>query len=182
MVILVLGPNGSGKSAYAEKLARDPRRGENHPFAVYYIAAMIPYGAEGLARVEKHRKQRENMGFITVEKPFCVAEIPLPPEAAVLLEDVSNLLGNALFSRNRNESEDSVYQDITDLCAKCRTAVLVSIGGLTPAPEYDGETRGYIEALNRLNRRLYGFADTVVIMRDGKPEIQKEKGTIHALD
>lgn len=168
MTALVLGPNGSGKSAYAEKLAARLSSG-----APYYIATMIPYGEEGLARVEKHRRQRESMGFITVERPSNVSEIPLPPGAAVLLEDVSNLLSNALFDGNHAGSEDDVFADITALCAKCRAAVLVSIDGLTAKSEYDGETRGFLDALNRLNQRLCGFADTVFVMRGGAPVFVK---------
>ena len=175
MMVLVLGPNGSGKSLYAEKIATRFSSGE-----LFYIATMIPYGDEGLTRVEKHRKQREGAGFITVEKPFCVSEIPLPPDAVVLLEDVSNLLGNALFGGDRSGSEESVFTDITAMCAKCRTAVLVSIDGLTATQEYDDETRGYIELMNRLNNWLYELAETVIIMRDGKPDVVK--GEVNALD
>ena len=136
------------------------------PCPLFYIATMIPYREEGQARVAKHRKQRESMGFTTVEKPFCVAEIPFPPDAVVLLEDVSNLLSNALFDGGRNGNEESVLMDIKAMCAKCRAAVLVSINGLTAEPKHNDETRGYIDALNRLNKRLSDFADTVISKRD----------------
>ncbi|MCL1796172.1 MAG: bifunctional adenosylcobinamide kinase/adenosylcobinamide-phosphate guanylyltransferase [Clostridia bacterium] len=174
MTVLVLGPNGSGKSAFAEKTAVRLSSG-----APTYIATMIPYGEEGKARVEKHRKQREFMGFCTVEKSFGVSDIPIPADTVVLLEDVSNLLGNALFADKGLGNEDSVFTDITALCGKCRAAVLVSIDGLTPAQAYDDQTRGYVDALNRLNRRLSRFADAVIMMRDGRPVFAK--GDAHAL-
>ena len=162
VIALVLGPNDSGKSLFAEKLAARLSYG-----ALYYIATMTPFGDEGLARVEKHRKQRESLGFITVEKPFRVSEVFLPADAAILLEDVSNLLGNALFDGEREAGEDGVFADIAAMCANCRAAVLVSIDGLDVSKDYDAETCGYISALNRLNRRLSGFADTVVVMSGG---------------
>ena len=168
MTALILGPNGSGKSAYAEKLVTRLNTSD-----VYYIATMIPYGEEGQARVEKHRKQRESMGFITVEKPFHVSDNPMAPDAAVLLEDVSNLLSNALFDGNHDGDENSVFNDITTLCGLCRVAVLVSIDNLNVLPEYDGETRAYIDSLNRLNGRLSDFADMVVWMRAGEPIVVK---------
>ncbi len=174
MKVLILGPNGSGKSAYAEKLA--VRLSKTR----YYIATMIPYGDEGRARVEKHQKQRADMGFITVEKPFCVSAVPLPQDTVVLLEDVSNLLSNAVFDGDRQGSEDSVSSDITAMCAKCRHTVLVSIEGLAAESEYDSETRGYIDALNRLNQRLADFADAVIEMHDGEPTFVK--GDACALD
>jgi adenosylcobinamide kinase/adenosylcobinamide-phosphate guanylyltransferase len=174
MTALILGSNGSGKSAYAEKwMARFPAR------ARYYIATMVPYGAEGKARVEKHRAQRGAEAFITVEKPFLVSEIALPPGASVLLEDVSNLLSNAMFDRAKDGNADSVYADITALCGKCGRAVLVSIDGITALPEYNDETREYIDALNKVNQRLHAFADAVITMRGGTPHLVK--GDIHAL-
>jgi adenosylcobinamide kinase/adenosylcobinamide-phosphate guanylyltransferase len=164
MIILILGPNLSGKSAYAEKLAARLSEG-----ALYYIATMIPYGDEGRERVEKHRKQRAAMGFVTAERPSKVSGVHMPPGAVALLEDVSNLLGNAMFAGERDENEDGVFADIAAMCAKCRASVLVSISGSVAAAEHDDETRGYIDALNRLNDRLADFADTVVTMRGGMP-------------
>jgi adenosylcobinamide kinase/adenosylcobinamide-phosphate guanylyltransferase len=155
MTVLVLGPNGSGKSACAEKIAAGMSGG-----ALYYVATMIPFGEEGQTRVAKHRKQREGLGFLTVEQPSRVSEISLPQGATVLLEDVSNLLGNALFEHGGDE--DAVFGDIAALCAKCRNAVLVSIDGLTQSPGYDGGTNEYIAALNRLNSRLAKIADEVI--------------------
>ena len=168
MIMLVLGPNGSGKSACAEKLAARLSSG-----VMYYVATMIPYGEEGQNRVEKHRKQRESMGFITVEKPFCVSEISFTQDSVTLLEDVSNLLSNALFAGNCDGDVNSVFNDVTAMCGACRDAVLVSIDGLTALLEYDGETREYIKSLNRLNDRLIDFADTVVTMRGGLPVLIK---------
>ena len=170
MTVLVSGANGSGKSAYAEVLAARLSSG-----VLYYIATMQPYGEEGRERVEKHRKQREKFGFITLEKPFFVSDFPYQPAASVLLEDVSNLLGNSLFDGKENicrnvnaDITDSVFADIKALCKKCKNAVLVSIGGLRGS-EFDGETRVFTDALNRLNRRISDFADAVVTMNNGVP-------------
>lgn len=175
MIILVLGPNGSGKSMYAEKIAA----GFSTP-SLYYIATMIPFGDEGKARVDKHKKQRMVYDFVTVERPFGVSEIPIPSDSVVLLEDVSNMLGNVLFSGEQDGNEDSVFDDIRALCAKCRACVFVSIDGLTVQLEYNEETRGYIDALSRLNRRLSDFADVVIQMQNGNPVFVK--GEFHAMD
>ncbi len=164
MLILVTGENGSGKSVYAEKLAC--RAGG----ARCYIATMIPHGAEGAARVKKHLRQREGMGFLTLELPYVVGEAAIPPDAAVLLEDVSNLLGNRMFERGGTASE--VIADIIALQKRCRILVAVTISGLD-ASAYDEETRAYIEALNVLNAALFSLADTVVEMRNGVPQLKK---------
>ena len=185
MTALILGPNGSGKSAYAEKLAvrlssARARDGSHFPCsgtqagALYYIATMLPYGNEGRLRIEKHRRQREPMGFITVEKPFNVSEIQLPPDAIALLEDVSNLLSNAMFDIRHIESRESVFTDIAVLCAKCRDLVIVSIDGLAAQQDYSGETNDYIRSLDSLNRKLFDMADMVAQMRGGEAVVVKE--------
>ena len=164
MTVLILGPNGSGKSAYAEELV--VRLSTD---AIYYIATMIPSGEENQTRIEKHRDRRKDMGFVTIEKQTDVSEIAVPPSAAVLLEDVSNLLANAMFNGKRDGNTESVFGDITALCEKCRAAVLVTIEGLAEQPEYNDETCVYIGALNRLNEKLADFADIVFAMRGGTP-------------
>lgn len=164
MMILVIGENGSGKSAYAEKLVC--RAGG----ARYYIATMKPHGAEGAARVEKHIRQREGMGFTTLELPYTVGNADVPPGAAVLLEDVSNLLSNRVFERNGTAAE--ALSDIEALHKRSGTFVAVTIGGLD-ASAYEGETRGYIEALHALNAALFALADAVIEMRDGAPRLLK---------
>ena len=164
MLTLIIGENGSGKSAYAENLVC--RAGGVR----CYIATMIPHGAEGAARVKKHLRQREGMGFMTLELPYVIGNADIPPDAAVLLEDVSNLLGNRMFGRGGTAAE--VLTDIATLHKRCGILVAVTIGGLD-ASVYEGETRVYIEALNALNAALYDLADTVVEMQNGVPRLQK---------
>ena len=88
----------------------------------------------------------------------------------MLLEDVSNLLANAMFERGGDEA--SVYADIEALCSRCRLLVAVTITGLC-ADGYDGETAAYIRALNGLNQRLYDRAAAAVAMKDGAPFAEK---------
>ena len=168
MTVLVLGPNGSGKSAYAETLVERLSVG-----ILYYVATMIPSGEENQTRIEKHRDRRKGMGFVTIEKPTDVSEIAMPPGSAALLEDVSNLLANAMFTGKRNGDAQSVFGDITALSEKCRAVVLVTIEGLAEQPEYDEETCAYIDALNRLNEKLADYADVVFAMRGGTPVTMK---------
>ena len=173
MTVLILGPNGSGKSCFAEQAAARLATG-----GLVYIATMVPYGEEGAARVARHRDQRAALGFTTIERAAEIAEVPLPPDCVVLLEDVSNLLANTLFSHGG--MAESVYADIQALSGQAYAALWVSIDGLMPQPEFDAGTNAYIEALNKLNARLADRADLVVMMRDGQPAYAK--GDAHALD
>ena len=67
MTRLIIGEPDSGKSAAAEEMAMrcdTPR--------VYYLATMLVLDEDGRRRREKHRKQREGRGFLTLEIPYRV--------------------------------------------------------------------------------------------------------------
>lgn len=170
MIVLILGANGSGKSAYAEKLACKLSK------LRYYIATMKPYGKEGAARIEKHMHQRQGMGFLTLELPYTVGDARLSFDAVVLLEDVSNLLGNVMFELCGGAKE--VFSDIALLSKKAAHTVIVSIGDFNDG-DYDEGTKGYIRAMRQLNESLSTFSDVVVKMHDGEPICMK--GDVHAL-
>lgn len=156
MLTLVIGPNNSGKSAYAESIIANLKSTKR-----YYIATMIPYGEEGLARVKKHLKMRENLGMETLEDPYLDKADTIEPGADVLLEDVSNLVANRLFEKGA-ETCETIVQEIRTLCDKTANLVIVSIGGIM-AEGYDEETVCYINMLNQINEELSQLADKVII-------------------
>lgn len=163
-LILISGANDSGKSRYAERIvARTAGKR-------YYIATMRPCSEENLQRIEKHRKQRRGLQFTTLECPHQVGTAAVEKDGVVLLEDVSNLLANAMFECGGDEM--SVCADIEALLARCRLLIAVTITGLR-ADGYDGETAAYIRALNGLNQRLYDRAAAAVTMKDGAPFAEK---------
>ena len=111
-LIMISGANGSGKSRYAERIVARTT-GER-----YYIATMRPCSEENLQRIEKHREQRKDLQFTTLECPYQVGAAAVERDGVVLLEDVSNLLANAMFERGGDEA--SVYADIEALCSARR--------------------------------------------------------------
>ena len=170
MLILVTGQTGSGKSVFAETLAVRLRETR------YYIATMLPHGAEGASRVQKHQAQRAGLGFITLELPYAVGEAAIPAGAAVLLEDVSNLLANAMFDKNASAAE--VFQDMVKLCRRVGCVIAVTVSEFEDG-DYSEETLRYIRALKCLNRKLSGLADTVIEMHEVTPVFIK--GVRHEL-
>ena len=164
MLIMISGANGSGKSRYAERIVARTM-GKR-----YYIATMRPCSEEDLQRIEKHREQRKGLHFTTLECQTRVGAAAVETGSVVLLEDVSNLLANAMFECGGDEV--SVYADIEALLARCRLLIAVTITGLN-ADGYDGETAAYIRALNGLNQRLYDRAAAVVTMKNGAPFAEK---------
>ena len=150
---LVFGPNGSGKSLYAETLAAQTAA------PLVYIATMIPQTEDNFSRIEKHRRQREGKGFLTVEEPWDIDLLSISKEAVVLLEDASNLLANGIFQHRQNASV--CFQKIQTLAKNCQKLIIVSITGLTPG-EYDDETNNYILQLDKLNQMLKSIASECI--------------------
>lgn len=163
-LILISGESGSGKSRYAEEIAAHTK-GQR-----FYIATMLSQTEENQVRIEKHIRQREGLGFQTLELPYRVGDAPITGDACVLLEDVSNLLANVIFEKGMDGGE--VLGDIRRLLERSRVLIAVTIAGLSPEG-YEGETARYIEGLNRLNEQLWERAEVCVTMKDGHPSVTK---------
>lgn len=165
MIILISGKNGSGKSLYAEKAACMLSTGE-----MYYVATMIPYGDEGIARINWHRAQRSGKGFKTIESPYGdISGIT----GTVLLEDVSNLLANIMFERRLPCPEDETILQISRLCHTADHIIIVSISDFGELSGSDDDTRTYIRLLNDVNLRLMHMADVAIEMDSGVPIVKK---------
>lgn len=170
ILVLISGSNNSGKSIYAEQLIAKTV-GER-----YYIATMRSCTEDNHRRIEKHRVQRQGLGFDTLEYPYQIGDVSVSSDGVVLLEDVSNLLANAMFEKGG--SSDSVFRDICALADRCRILVAVTIAGLKD-DGYDEETAAYINGLNEINRKLFEKASIAISMQDGTPVYQK--GDAHDL-
>ena len=104
MLTVVTGGSGSGKSELAENIA------VKFTGKKYYIAAMQPFGEEALKRIERHRKMRAEKGFETIEKYTDIDELTFTRKDLVLLECVSNLCANEMFSgrMDKNIAADKI--------------------------------------------------------------------------
>ncbi len=159
-LILIAGANGSGKSRFAEELI-GRTAGKR-----WYIATMVPQTADNYSRIEKHRRQREHLGFFTLEISAAVGDAAVSQRDVVLLEDVSNLLANVMFEHGGDAA--AVCRDIFRLASRCRLLAAVTIDGLRPEA-YEAETARYAAALSEVNERLFEQASAVVKMSGGIP-------------
>ena len=175
MVTLIIGTPDSGKSALAEDIALASECKNR-----IYLATMKVCDDEGRQRVIKHRSSRDGKGFVTLEIPYGVAgavdEIRDPSDSVVLLECISNLVGNEMHDDPeatllcQSETKDIeafvslVMSDIRTLAAGVKDLVIVTNEYETDK-SYDDETKLYIELCNRVNRELSGISDEVKDIR-----------------
>ena len=172
MVTLILGGSGSGKSAYAEdyllRMAADKKK--------YYIATMQVWDAEMQAKVDRHHRLRQGKGFTTMEQPTALeqAVTQMEPGGAALLECMSNLPANEMFSGEQPTDRQTVIEKILwgveVLKKQADPLVIVTNNVFEDGIVYDSATMEYIEALGRINERLAAEADEVVEVTAGIPQ------------
>lgn len=170
MISLVFGGSGSGKSEFAEGLLSAVEQ-------KFYIATMKRCDGETENRIIRHRRLREGKGFTTVECPCNIEEALKDRQnlssSSALLECLSNLLANEMFSENNAGSLEHVGNrilcGIKKLCADCRDFIIVSNNVFDDGVEYDDMTKLYIQTLSKLNCELATIADKVYEVVCGIP-------------
>lgn len=178
MMSLIIGGSGSGKSAYAEQLIMALADVEH----TYYIATMQVFDEESRQKIERHRSMRAGKGFLTVEQPIGISNARThmePGKSAVLLECMSNLVANEMFSGNVPEMPEQVaakvVREIRELSTELTHLVIVTNNIFEDGITYDAATEGYLRALGLVNRCLAQTADQVVEIIVGIPVILKEE-------
>ena len=175
---LIIGGSGSGKSAYAEdymvSISEDRKK--------YYIATMQIYDEEGKRKVERHRMLRGGKGFSTIEQPVDIGKAAEKMEAedrTALLECVSNLTANEMFSGEVPGTEEAITEKIVGgiavLNRELTHLVIVSNNVFEDGNVYDKTTMAYIRAMGRINQKLAEMADEVVEVVVGIPIVVKTK-------
>ena len=178
MMTLIIGGSGSGKSAYAEdymvSISEDRKK--------YYIATMQIYDEEGKRKVERHRMLRGGKGFSTIEQPVDIGKAAEKMEAedrTALLECVSNLTANEMFSGEVPGTEEAITEKIVGgiavLNRELTHLVIVSNDVFEDGNVYDKTTMAYIRAMGRINQKLAEMADEVVEVVVGIPIVIKDK-------
>ena len=186
MIYLVTGTPDSGKSAAAEELAvrtEDPHK--------IYLATMKVLDETGRKRVAKHRKQREGKGFVTIEREYGILRvlemIEMPSETTVLLECVSNLVGNEMHDNpdrrsplrsaaSPEEFAEEIAEEIRELAGSVHNMVIVTNEFEGGRETYDAETGLYVELLHLVNVRISAFADLKCDLLTGRKILNAGKG------
>ena len=154
MIVLVTGGSGCGKSTWAEKLIAslpDEKR--------IYIATMQVYDEESVRRVARHRAQRADKGFRTIECEKDLASADIEEGSIVLLEDLVNLMANEMFDGGDVER---IVPALKALASRCRHLVMVTNDVFSDGVTYAESTQEDLRVLAEINRQAAALADCVV--------------------
>ena len=154
MIVLVTGGSGCGKSTWAEKLA-DCLPRENR----IYLATMQVMDEESRERVKRHREQRADKGFVTLEREKDLGRVRLPEGSIVLLEDLVNWTANEMFGGG---DPDRMIPDLRGLGERCRHLILVTNDLFSDGVNYAPSVQDYLRRLAEINREAAKMADCVV--------------------
>lgn len=154
MIVLVTGGSGCGKSTWAEKLVSSLPNEKR-----IYVATMQVYDDESVRRVERHRAQRADKGFVTVECEKDLLSADIEAGSIVLLEDLVNLMANEMFDCG---DVSRIVPALKSLAKRCRHLVMVTNDVFSDGVEYGESTQEYLRQLAAINSAAAELADCVV--------------------
>lgn len=169
MKVFISGGCKNGKSYHAQTLARQMRPCGR---PLYYLATMIPVDEEDLRRIEKHRQDREDWGFETIEisRNILTATSGCQWNGSFLLDSITALLVNEMFE-NDGSVVPNAARKVTDelilLAGKTKHIVFVSDDIHSDLGLYDAVTEEYRKGLALIGRKLVGICDCVLEMTAG---------------
>ena len=176
MTVFISGGAKCGKSSLAQDLTVALSGGGKH----YYVATLIPTGAEDRERIRLHLLDRAGMGFETVEVSRNVMETleTADRSGAFLVDSVTSLMQNALFPAEKNYEMDLVgakrcADELVEFAGTVRHAVFVSDFIYSDAERYSDSTEHYRKCLADADRRLATVCDTVLEVTAGQIIVHK---------
>ena len=173
MTVFISGGAKCGKSSLAQDLSVALSKGGKR----YYVATMIPSGAEDHDRIRLHIADRDGLGFETVECFKNIMSI-VDTDGTYLVDSVTSLIQNSLFPVEKNYEMDldaakHCTDRLVEFAGRVRHAVFVSDYIYSDAQRYSESTEAYRKALADADRRLAAICDTVVEVSAGQHFVHK---------
>lgn len=183
MNIFISGGCKNGKSTYAEQIASWLSEAAK---PLYYIATMLPADDEDKKRIERHRYNRRNLGFTTIEHARDLREITTSHDrgGTYLLDSATALLANEMFGHDGTynpEAGKKVASDIAAVMGELNNLVVVSDYIYSDARFYDDMSENYRSALALVDRTCAKSADVVLEVCYGCLFIYKGEGLLKPL-
>ena len=118
---------------------------------------------------------RAEKRFETLECYTDLASAQVPAGSTVLLECVSNLCANELYSPDGSGelAAEAIRRGVEHLRSQCGELIVVSNEVFSGGSAYEGDTLRYLQVLGRVNRELAAMADDVCEVVCGIPSWHK---------
>lgn len=199
MRVLITGGCKNGKSSYAERLAiklsKDKKR--------YYVATMVPYDEEDFDRIKRHREERKNLGFETIEINDDLSALKsIKNDEVILLDSLTALIYNYMTKEMghncencenkckyyndsikiyKNESNDDIVKVISKIIYDINENILDSDKNVVFVTDYiysnsfcpNDYTKKYMHILSEICKYIAKISDIVLDIRYTIPEIYK---------
>lgn len=165
---LILGGARSGKSRLAEQRAYDSE------LQLVYVATATAGDQEMKARIERHREDREEEGWFTVEEPEDLAgvvELYAKENKCLLVDCLTLWLSNCLhansWSMNKKRYIEQL-QRLKNMDTNCQIIMVSNETGLGVVPM--GElTRNFVDESGFMHQEIALIADKVTLVVAGLP-------------
>jgi len=177
-VILITGGSRSGKSAFAQRLAEQQAGGR------LFLATCPIMDEEMEQRIRRHRKDREQCGWDTVEEPVAVRSRleQAGRYQTVLIDCLTLWINNLMFDASQRDmtvDEDMIAGKALSLLAAARrhpgmVIMVTNEVGQGIVPEHQ-QARLYRDLVGRCNQCAAKAADEVYLVTCGIPIKIKEK-------
>lgn len=170
MNVFISGGAKNGKSTFAQNLAVDMAR--ERRCKLYYVATMIPHDDEDRARIDRHRNDRQGLGFRTIECGYNIENEIEGREGVFLIDSVTALLSNEMFRPGGKvdvEASIRLSETLKRLCESHDGLIFVSDYIYSDGGKYDELTDAYIQGLAIIDKALAKACDRVIEMSIGFP-------------
>ena len=178
MRVFICGGAGAGKSAFAEGLAQ--KLGGR----LVYVATMPVVSDEDKAKVERHHRLRAGKGFVTIERPGVLSDLPDNGET-MLVECLSTHVANMMFNPSTDSGQSADHwikvlkAELAPLLKRKGNTIFVSLEITSDGTTYSPETEAYKSVLTAINRYLVQSSDAAFEVVCGIPV--KIKGELPCL-
>jgi len=188
MRIFISGGCKNGKSTHGQQLAKK-QCGQSD--TLYFIATMKPSDDEDIERIARHRYERKDLGFTTVEQPTTIEEIleKCDHNASFILDSLTALLANEMFLQEDcfdREACGRVAKGINQVLDTLSNIVIVSDYIYSDANLYDPLTESYRKSLATLDRLVASKCDVVIeiihaqiVIHKGEELLKEVQHAIH---
>jgi len=176
MNCFISGGCKNGKSYYAQHLTKE--MADKNGLPLYYIATMIPTDEEDHIRIERHMRERDGWGYVTIEQPINILEVfdKADKDGVFLFDSVTALLMNEMFPMGGEPVLDvygKISKELEEFCKISKNTVFVSDYLYSDCNNFDDLTDKYREGLAKLDRTLAKSCERVIEVSYGFTKIHK---------